>query len=364
MACSSPRERTLVVAEQLALDEGLGYGAAVHYDEGLVGAIAHFVDGAGDALFAGPAFTRDEHGAAGLGHTLDQIGDSAHRRRLTEQVAGVLPLDLGAQPPIFGNESALLQRLVDERLQLGGRERLRDEVVCSALHRIDRRLEGRVGGHDDHFGLRAPLLRGGQKVEPRTVRHDEVAENEGVRFRRVAHGLRAAQEARCERDVEVLTPEKDLQHVPKAGLVVDDEDARRGRCRAQSPLPTAAFVSPAATLTVTVFLKPWSAFTNRTVCEPGLTGTLSFGVFPIGLPSRTTDDAGMELMLRKPSPPPPAELSVSAAAAGARGAAAARGAAGARGAGAAATAPPACLGSSRTLKLFSACPSSKLMAWL
>ena len=41
------------MAEELALDEVLGDGAAVEDDEGLVGAATGFVDCLGDDLFAG-----------------------------------------------------------------------------------------------------------------------------------------------------------------------------------------------------------------------------------------------------------------------------------------------------------------------
>ena len=97
----------------------------------------------------------------------------------------------------------------------------------------------------------------------------------------------------------------------------------------------AAFVSPAPTLTVTVFLNDCSVLTKRTVCEPALTEYLSFGVLPMGLPSRTIEDAGIELMLRNASPPdgavsPPPELDV-VFAGGYCGRAAGRGGAGAGG---------------------------------
>ena len=46
------RERALLVAEELALHELLGDGAAVHDQERFVLALAQLVDGPRDALFA------------------------------------------------------------------------------------------------------------------------------------------------------------------------------------------------------------------------------------------------------------------------------------------------------------------------
>ena len=50
------------VAEEGALDEGLGDGGAVDFDEGLFAARAAGVDGAGDEVFAGSRLTGDEDG--------------------------------------------------------------------------------------------------------------------------------------------------------------------------------------------------------------------------------------------------------------------------------------------------------------
>src|SRR5580700_2146463 len=106
-----------------------------------------------------------------------------------------------------------------------------------------------------------------------------------------------------------------------------------------------------------VFVSPWSVLTNLTVCAPAGTETWTFGVVPSDLPSRKQVDGGIELMLRKPSPPPwaaalppPPQPPPPPAA----------------------TAPPpppppyAAAGgapfvSSVTVKLFSACPSSKVI---
>ena len=52
------------MAEQLALQERLGQRAAIHRDEGTLGALAVVVNGAGHQLFARAALALDEDGAA------------------------------------------------------------------------------------------------------------------------------------------------------------------------------------------------------------------------------------------------------------------------------------------------------------
>src|SRR5580658_3397226 len=109
-----------------------------------------------------------------------------------------------------------------------------------------------------------------------------------------------------------------------------------------------------------VFVRPSSESTNFTVCDPGLTDTWTRGVLPSDRPSRKHVDGGIELMLRNPSPPSAAAAAGAAAATGA-GAGAGAGAGG--GEYATAGAPPV-LGSSVTVSVFSAWPSSKLIGCL
>ncbi len=54
------------VAEELALEEVLGDGAAVDAREGLLGAGTGVVEGAGDDLFAGAALAEDQHRDVGV----------------------------------------------------------------------------------------------------------------------------------------------------------------------------------------------------------------------------------------------------------------------------------------------------------
>ena len=78
-------EGPLAVAEQLALDEVLGQGAAVDRDERVAGAVALVVEVPGDQLLAGAGLAQDHHAGVGRGDRVDQAADRLHRRGLADQ---------------------------------------------------------------------------------------------------------------------------------------------------------------------------------------------------------------------------------------------------------------------------------------
>ena len=73
-------EGTLLVAEQLALQEPRGDGGAVELDERAALAWAQVVQGAGDELLARAGLAADEDGGIGRGDSLDLLEE---RRRKT-----------------------------------------------------------------------------------------------------------------------------------------------------------------------------------------------------------------------------------------------------------------------------------------
>ena len=159
-------EAALHVAEQLALEQGLGQRRAVHRDERLVLARAAVVDGAGHQLLAGAALALDEHGGAGVADRLHQLEDRAHLGRLADEV---LELALDAEL-LLQDAGAVLQLLALERLGDGEAhlvdvlEGLGQVVVGAGLHRLDRRLHRGEGGHHDHLHVRPGLLDGPEQV--------------------------------------------------------------------------------------------------------------------------------------------------------------------------------------------------------
>ena len=73
-------ERALDVAEQLALQQALGQGAAVDADVGAGRPRAEVVDGAGDQLLAGAGLADDQDAGARRGDLAGDPEDLAHGR--------------------------------------------------------------------------------------------------------------------------------------------------------------------------------------------------------------------------------------------------------------------------------------------
>jgi hypothetical protein len=109
------RERTALVSEQLALDQGLGKRSAVDPDEGTCAARAAVMDGAREQLFAGAGLAEQEHGAVSRGDFLDLCQRLAKSGAIAEnfveaaQVASlVLEVDvLGLHLPIEARDFGL-----------------------------------------------------------------------------------------------------------------------------------------------------------------------------------------------------------------------------------------------------------------
>src|SRR5690606_36691236 len=88
------RERALLVAEELALDQLARNGGAVDLDEGGVLARAQPVDGAADELLAGAALPGDEHARLGGRHLVDVLKQLLHRRAGADHLVASLELAL------------------------------------------------------------------------------------------------------------------------------------------------------------------------------------------------------------------------------------------------------------------------------
>ena len=152
----APGERAARVAEQLALEQRLGDGAAVDRDERPGRARRLVVDEPRDPLLARAALAGDEHGGVDLGHPARQVHDLPHRAALGDdpqrlvdvaghahQRAAVLAqLPLGRLQrlgdAVERDVEALLQPLGLEEAQLLG------ALVAPLLPRAPDEVAGRV----------------------------------------------------------------------------------------------------------------------------------------------------------------------------------------------------------------------------
>jgi hypothetical protein len=218
-------ERALHVAEELALQQGLGDGGAVHRDERPGRSLRVRVDGAGDQLLAGSALAGDEHGDVGRSdadHPREQL---THRRGPTDQVVQLVSLaELVGEQPHVDEEPAPLERALDAHQELALLERLVQVIAGPHLHGLDGALDRAVAGHHDHLRRGRHFQRAAQHGKAVERRHLEIGEHDVERLRQQPRE-RAFPAVRV-RDFVALLAEDERgggAHVP---LVVDDEDAR------------------------------------------------------------------------------------------------------------------------------------------
>ncbi len=73
------------------------------------------------------------------------------------------------QPDLLGHPPQKQPQLLEWRKRLG------DVVVSAELHRLHRRLDGTMTGHERDFGARQKFLNSLQKLQARHVWHHHVA---------------------------------------------------------------------------------------------------------------------------------------------------------------------------------------------
>ena len=144
-------EGPLLVAEELALEEGLGDRRTVERDERAAAAGALVVDRLGDELLPRAALTGDEHGRLEGRDREHRPEDLLHAGRPADDVVElVAPADLAAQLLDLTHQLGPLGRLVEDHAELVDVEGLGDVVEGAELHGADRRLDRLGGGqHDD-----------------------------------------------------------------------------------------------------------------------------------------------------------------------------------------------------------------------
>ena len=106
------REGAFDVAEQFGFEQLLVKGGAIDGDEGLAGARALDVDGAGDNFLARAAFAFDQDGDIAAGQLVGELRDRAHRLAVADQQARLgACLHPQAQFTVFRDEGLEFQGL-------------------------------------------------------------------------------------------------------------------------------------------------------------------------------------------------------------------------------------------------------------
>src|SRR5689334_8421625 len=102
------------MTKQRALDQAIGQGSAIQLDERLVAAIALVVNGAGEELLAGAAFTLQQHRrASGRGHR-DGLQNAPNDDTVANDLTLVSELhDLTTQRLVLAPQPNEFERLLD-----------------------------------------------------------------------------------------------------------------------------------------------------------------------------------------------------------------------------------------------------------
>ena len=118
MRLDGPGECPFFVTKQDALDDAFRDGAAIDGDEGLVGSVAHGVDGPRHQFLADPGFPFDQHGGRGGRQGFDGFQNTLHGPGLGDQDRSFEILGLhGAR---LGLAPKGMQALIDAALQVTG----------------------------------------------------------------------------------------------------------------------------------------------------------------------------------------------------------------------------------------------------
>jgi hypothetical protein len=181
------------------------------------------VYGARHQLFAGAAFTRDQHDRVGRRDLHDARQHVADRLRATHDVGEVIALlELLREELHLPVQAPALERLrhLDDQFLLG--ERLLDVVEGAETHGFDRALDGAVRRHHDDLGHRLRFLDRTEHLDAVVLTHAQIGDDDVVGAR-AAHlsPLRAVS-----RLVDLVAAAS--QHHGERGahvaLVVDDEN--------------------------------------------------------------------------------------------------------------------------------------------
>ncbi len=146
-----PGKRSLLVPEQLALDQVLRDGAAVDRDEGLVFAIALAVDGIRDHFLACAALAQHQHRRGRLRHLADHREDRLHLRLSASIPSNTFGFRLCLQLAELGLEFRQVEAAAQDKSQLVGIDRLAQEIVGTSTDRPTRILFLALAGNNDHF---------------------------------------------------------------------------------------------------------------------------------------------------------------------------------------------------------------------
>ena len=130
----SARERTPLVAEELALEQLAGERGAVDLHQRTFGSVALGVDAPRDHVLSHTTLTDQQHGHVRVCDALYEAPYATHRRRDRARSGAALWLD--GRGPARRKRRGTLERPADHEVELREREQLRRMIRNTEVHRI------------------------------------------------------------------------------------------------------------------------------------------------------------------------------------------------------------------------------------
>ena len=143
------------MSKEFTFEERIRDGCTVDGKKGLIGTEAVLINGPSKQLLARPTFPPEEHRDIAWGNLTDHFIDLLHGRRGPDNPFPItLPTALhGSIRDFFLHQFSQGEGLLDQALHLRDGKGFEDVVEGPVLHRLDGRLRGAVGGHNDHQGF-------------------------------------------------------------------------------------------------------------------------------------------------------------------------------------------------------------------
>jgi hypothetical protein len=214
-------EGSLLVAEELALEQGLGDGGAIHRQERLIPAPAVVVDRPGHHLFPGAALPPQEDGHFGGRHLADHLVDLLHGRGGPHQglfrLPGFFPV---RQRHHLLHHPGDFQGPLYQSPHLGNVEGFEDIIEGPELHGLNRRLRSPEGRHQDHQGLGIPLLDLSEDLQAALPGHFDIHDHQ-VRVI-LGEPFQSFDSVLGQRDSQPLPFQHAVQGIAHARVIVDD----------------------------------------------------------------------------------------------------------------------------------------------
>src|SRR5881397_4144984 len=218
------RERALLVAEELALDQLLAERRTVHLDQRLRAPRAPVVERVRDQLLAGTAPAADQHGHVGVGDLVDGLEEPAHGRALPDDLLEAEgALHLLEEPAVVAAQQHGVHHAAHDQAQLVVVEGLRHVVDGAELHRLHGDLLRAVGGDHDDRQVRVDAARVLEHLHAADAVHAEVGDDDVEAPDLDAPERLLAAPRRL--DVVAFLAEQSLQGEHHRLLVVDHQDA-------------------------------------------------------------------------------------------------------------------------------------------